>query len=106
MQQKGWWTGVFKASQTQILDKEELRSAQNTMSEDLYNQEFECSFQAAITGSYYGAIIEKLEAAKRMTSVPYDENLDTETWWDLGLKDSTAIWFIQRHGDQIRVNEL
>ena len=48
LEQKGWWTGVFKASQTQILDKEELRSAQNTMSEDLYNQEFECSFQAAI----------------------------------------------------------
>ena len=103
VQQKGWWTGVFKASQTEILDKEELRSAQNTMSEDLYNQEFECSFQAAITGSYYGAIIEKLEVSKRMTSVPYDENLDTETWWDLGLKDSTAIWFVQRHGDQIRV---
>ena len=102
-QQKGWWTGVFKASQTEILDKEELQSAQNTMSDDLYNQEFECSFQAAITGSYYGAIIEKLEAAKRMTSVPYDENLDTETWWDLGLKDSTAIWFVQRHLNQIRV---
>ena len=34
------------------------------MSEDLYNQEFECSFQAAITGSYYGAIIEKLETQK------------------------------------------
>ena len=102
-QQKGWWTGVFKASQTEILDKEELQSAQNTMSDDLYNQEFECSFQAAITGSYYGAIIEKLESAKRMTSVPYDENLDTETWWDLGLKDSTAIWFVQRHLNQIRV---
>jgi phage terminase large subunit len=103
MQQKSWWTGVFKASQTQILDKEELRSAQNTMSEDLYNQEFECSFQAAITGSYYGAIIEKLETSERITKVAYDENLDTETWWDLGLKDSTAIWFVQRHGDQIRV---
>jgi phage terminase large subunit len=73
------------------------------MSEDLYDQEFECSFQAAITGSYYGAIIEDLEKNNRITDVPYDPNLDTETWWDLGLKDSTAIWFVQKHNDEIRV---
>ena len=94
---------VFKASETKILDQEELNSAKEMMSEDLYDQEFECSFQAAITGSYYGTIIEDLEKKGRITDVPYDPNLDTETWWDLGLKDSTAIWFVQKHNDQIRV---
>jgi hypothetical protein len=73
------------------------------MSKDLYEQEFECSFQAAITGSYYGKIIEELEQNKRITEVPYDDNLKTETWWDLGLKDSTAIWFVQRLQSQLRV---
>ena len=73
------------------------------MSKDLYDQEFECSFQAAITGSYYGKIIEEMQIEKRITEVPYDENLPTETWWDLGLKDSTAIWFVQRHRDFLRV---
>ena len=100
-EQKDWWTGVFKASETNILDKEELISAQEMMSEDLYDQEFECSFQAAITGSYYGALIEDLQKNNRITSVPYDENLNTETWWDLGLKDSTAIWFVQKYRDDI-----
>ena len=89
--------------ETKILDQDELDSAKEMMSEDLYDQEFECSFQAAITGSYYGAIIEQLEKDKKITSVPYDENLEVETWWDLGLKDSTAIWFVQRHKDEIRV---
>jgi len=102
-EQNNWWTGVFKASETKILDEEELSSARQMMSEDLYDQEFECSFQAAITGSYYGAIIEDLEKNNRITDVPYDPNLDTETWWDLGLKDSTAIWFVQKHNDEIRV---
>ena len=102
-EQKDWWTGVFKASETNILDQDELNSAKEMMSEDLYDQEFECSFQAAITGSYYGAIIEELEKTNKITDVPYDENLDVETWWDLGLKDSTAIWFVQRHKDEIRV---
>ena len=101
--EKGWWTGVFKASETKILDDEELEAAQSIMSKDLYDQEFECSFQAAITGSYYGKIIEEMEIEKRITEVPYDENLPTETWWDLGLKDSTAIWFVQRHRDFLRV---
>ena len=48
---------MFKASETGILDQEELDAAKSVMSEDLYEQEFECSFQAAITGSYYGCLL-------------------------------------------------
>jgi len=56
---KDWYAGLFKASETNILDPDELVAAKQMMSDDLYDQEFECSFQAAITGSYYGALIEK-----------------------------------------------
>ena len=101
--QKDWFRCIHKASETKILDEEELNSAKSLMSEDLYEQEFECSFQAAITGSYYGALIEKLEAQNRVTDNLYDENLDTETWFDLGLNDSTAIWFVQRYKGEIRL---
>ena len=103
LEEKDWWTATYKASQTKVLDDNELSAAQRVMSKDLYEQEFECSFQAAITGSYYGKIIEELEKSNRITEVPYDENLKTETWWDLGLKDSTAIWFVQRLQSQLRV---
>ena len=103
LEEEDWWTGTYKASQTKVLDDKELSAAQRVMSKDLYEQEFECSFQAAITGSYYGKIIEELEKSNRITEVPYDENLKTETWWDLGLKDSTAIWFVQRLQSQLRV---
>ena len=100
---KDWYACVFKASDTKILDQEELDAAKSVMSKDLYEQEFECSFQAAITGSYYGAIIEGLAKDGRITDVPYDENLDVETWWDLGLNDSTAIWFVQKYKGEIRL---
>ena len=103
LEEEDWWTGTYKASQTKVLDDKELSAAKRVMSKDLYEQEFECSFQAAITGSYYGKIIEELEKSNRITEVPYDENLKTETWWDLGLKDSTAIWFVQRLQSQLRV---
>ncbi len=100
---KDWYSCVFKASETNILDADELKAAQDVMSEDLYEQEFECSFQAAITGSYYGALIEDLDKAKRINTNLYDDNLDVETWWDLGMNDQTSIWFAQRFKGEIRL---
>ena len=32
-----------------------------------------------------------------------DENVGVETWWDLGIGDSTAIWFAQRVGQEIHL---
>jgi len=98
-----WYACTYKASETQILDDEELQAAKDVMSKDLYEQEFECSFQAAITGSYYGTIIEDLVKEKRMVSNLYDEDLDVETWFDLGMNDQTAIWFVQRYKKEIRL---
>ena len=98
-----WYACTYKASETQILDDEELQAAKDVMSKDLYEQEFECSFQAAITGSYYGTIIEDLVREKRMVSNLYDEDIDVETWWDLGMNDQTAIWFVQRYKKEIRL---
>jgi len=98
-----WYACTYKASETEILDDEELQAAKDVMSKDLYEQEFECSFQAAITGSYYGTIIEDLVREKRMVSNLYDEDIDVETWWDLGMNDQTAIWFVQRYKKEIRL---
>ena len=98
-----WYACTYKASETDILDEEELQAAKDVMSKDLYEQEFECSFQAAITGSYYGTIIEDLVREKRMVSNLYDEDIDVETWWDLGINDQTAIWFVQRYKKEIRL---
>ena len=65
LQNKEWYACTHKASETGILDNEELQAAKDVMSKDLYEQEFECSFQAAITGSYYGTIIEDLVKEKK-----------------------------------------
>ena len=98
-----WYACSYKASETGILADEELQAAKEVMSNDLYNQEFEVSFNAAINGSYYGAIIEDLVKEKRMVSNLYDEDIDVETWFDLGMNDQTAIWFVQRYKGEIRL---
>mgnify|MGYP003644974092 FL=1 len=100
---KDWFTAVFKASETGIIAKEELEAAKHTMSPDSYAQEFECSFQAGVTGSYYGGVMEELEKKERIKNFEIDLDLPVETWWDLGMNDSTVITFVQRRKDEIRI---
>jgi hypothetical protein len=76
--------------------EEERRSG---MDEDMIRQEYYCSFDAALRGAYYGPQFEAAEKEGRIGNVPYDPALPVETWWDLGVSDSTAIWFIQKAHD-------
>jgi phage terminase large subunit len=98
-----WFCAMHKASETGILDQEELDEALRTMGEDRYAQEFECSFEAAIQGAYYGTEMKRLTEDGRIGRVPYDRALGVVTAWDLGVGDSTAIWFAQYAGPEIRI---
>lgn len=100
-----WYTALFKASETGVIPQAELDEARTTMSDDAYRSEMECDFSAAITGSYYGKLLANLEAAKpsQITSVPYDPNSGVVCAWDLGIGDTTAIWFLQMVGREVHV---
>lgn len=100
---KEWFSLMLKASETGILDNEELADAQTMMSEEQFDQEYECSFQAAIMGAYYGKQMKLVEDQGRICSVPYEPSLPVYTAWDLGLDDSTAIWFAQQAGREVRI---
>jgi phage terminase large subunit len=98
-----WFRLMLKASETALLDKKELQDARRMMSADEYAQEYECSFEAAVRGAYYGKEMNDAEEAERITAVPYDPRLPVHTAWDLGVADSTVIWFIQTVGRETRV---
>ena len=99
----GWGLLEFKASETGVVDDTELKAAKNEMGEDKYRQEFECSFDAAVEGSYYGQILNELEEKKHMQEIPKEELSKTFTAWDLGMGDSTSIWVAQLVGTEIRL---
>jgi hypothetical protein len=98
-----WHAALYRASESGVLPKEELAAARAVMSAEEYAQEFECAFDAAIRGAYYGEAIAKAEADKRIGSVPHEPRLVVHTAWDLGIADPTAIWFYQRHRREIRL---
>jgi hypothetical protein len=99
----GWGLLEFKASETGVVDDVELKAARNEMGEDKYRQEFECSFDAAVEGSYYGQILNELEDKKHMQEIPREELSRTFTAWDLGMGDSTSIWVAQLVGSEVRL---
>jgi hypothetical protein len=98
-----WFLLRLPASTSGILPATELAAAKAQLAEDQYLQEYECSFQAAILGAFWGREMREAEDQGRITNVPYDPNLPTFTGWDLGYRDDTAIWFYQVARGEIRV---
>ena len=89
-------------SQAMRDDRELIRKGLMTQGE--FDQEWYLSTDAAIKGAYYAAELSKARTEDRITRVPYDPGLPVDTDWDLGVGDSTAIWFTQSHrSGEVRV---
>ena len=98
-----WYTAIHKSSETGIIDDEELQSAKETMTADQFAQEYECSWVANVPGSIYGKEVQAALEEKRICNVPYDPSSRVDTFWDLGIGDSTAIIFTQSVGRAVHV---
>jgi phage terminase large subunit len=101
--EEGWFSMMLKASQSGLIPDSELELARRDLTEEQYAQEFECSFDAAVVGAYYGKLMARAEAERRIAGVPYDPAAPVWTAWDLGIRDATAIWFAQVIGREIRI---
>ncbi len=101
-----WYAEQLRADQANVFTPEQLEDVRAEMIElydegpgdALYRQEYLCDFDAAVLGSYYSKLIQDAENEGRIASVPYDQSLPVETWWDLGMADAMSIWFVQRVG--------
>lgn len=90
-----WLCLTLRAEDTNILAADELADARKGMTEDQYAQEFNCSFEAAITGAIWGREMQQAEIEGRVSAVPWDESAKVFTSWDIGYRDDTAIWWWQ-----------
>ena len=96
--QDEWMAKTYKASDTQIISEVELNEAKHLMPPEVYDAEFECSFDSAAIGSIYAKGLQVAEDEGRISKVPYELSVKVDTFWDLGMADKTAIWFVQQKG--------
>lgn len=98
-----WFSEVLTVDDTGLISPEVIE-AQRIEYHSLYGeeggnalieQEYYCSFDAAILGSYYGKELRDLEKNCRLLPIEYDESVPVNTAWDLGYRDDTAIWWYQ-----------
>jgi len=97
-----WFTVVHKASDTGIVAEDELHDARGIMTDEEYEQEYECSWTAAIRGAVYGKEMAAALRDDRIGFIPIEPSIPVHTFWDLGISDSMSIWFVQAVGKEIR----
>lgn len=99
-----WHASVITPLDSGLIDEVSLKRIKTeyielygaVMGVAMFEQEYMCSFEAAILGSVYGKEMKDAREEGRITKIPYDRAHPVETWWDLGYRDPCAIWFIQR----------
>ena len=107
-----WFAEISDVYSTGAMDKaalvESLEEYQDLYGEDfgraIFEQEYECSFSAAILGAFYALEMRHVRATQRITedcvAVP---NAPVHRAWDIGVKDDTSIWWFQVVGGQVRL---
>jgi hypothetical protein len=90
-----WFLLELPASKSRLLPEGELAAARAQLSKNQYDQEYECSFDAAILGAFYGEEMLEAQTSGRITAVAPDPAVPVYTAWDLGYRDDTAIWWYQ-----------
>ncbi len=91
-------TGLFTPEELEDERKAYIAEYGHSMGKALFEQEYLCSFSAAIVGSIFGKEVQLAEDQGRIKSVPYDPRKLVYTSWDLGEGDSTVCWFWQFDG--------
>ena len=101
---ENWFQQVLSVEDTRAIPLSAIDEERASgMPEEMIQQEFYCSFDAPLVGSYYGNAMARLLADRHLTRVPYEPLLDVHTAWDLGVGDSTSIIFYQLSGSEIRL---
>jgi phage terminase large subunit len=98
-----WYVQFLTRNDTGIPTLEAIEADRKSgMPEEYIQQEYYCSYEAGLVGSYFGDLLEQVESDGRYKSVPWEPDLPVLTSWDLGMDDMMVVWFVQEFGREIR----
>ena len=103
-----WFCELLTAPMTGLLSMTELEEAleeyKALYGEDVgkaqFEQEYLCSWNAAILGAFYALEMALVRTENRIAPVEAVPNLPVHRAWDLGVSDDTSIWWFQSVGGQ------
>lgn len=100
-----WFTSQINVEESLSYSPEQIAGMREEylmagMTEDEILQEMYCSFTAGVRGAYYSDLIERARSTGRIAEFP-DNGSPVDTFWDLGIRDDTAIWFRQIQNGKI-----
>ena len=96
-------TSVFSPDQLVIERQEYIDTYGPDLGTALFEQEYYCSFDAAILGAVWSGELAKIDKEGRFTQIPHNIDYPVFTAWDIGRTDATAIWFYQVIGNEVRI---
>lgn len=106
-----WFAEISTVKDTGALSEEQLDESIKEyialFGEDLgqaqFDQEYLCSFNAAILGAFYAREMAALRSSGRIAAVEPEPGQPVHTAWDIGVRDDTSIWWFQVVGREIRI---
>ena len=98
-----FFTMLLRHTDTNLLNDEQIEDARKEMTEEEFEQEYNCSWEAYMRGSVYGKELSLAHSEWRVKEWLYDPALEVYTFWDLGISDAMSIWFVQISNWQIRI---
>ncbi len=100
-----WFAMKLSVEDTHHIPLEEIEKErrEGLMSDDLIMQEYYCSFDMGIEGSYYGKYLDRMRTSGQISQCPWEPSFKVHTAWDIGVRDSTAIIFFQVVGQTVRI---
>lgn len=99
-----WHVIKMGVSETQHISDDVLADEKMQMSDELYAQEYETSFERGIEGSYFGRALDRARLENRITYVPYAPEFGpVHVSIDIGVNDATSLVFFQSTADQVRI---
>jgi phage terminase large subunit len=102
-EEEAWLSLLLTVDDTGIVPQAELDDARKTMTADEFNQEWYCSFEAAIKGAIYSQELALARQQGRVKAVPYDPALKVHVVPDLGVGQAFSIGFYQRVGNEVHM---
>jgi hypothetical protein len=88
-------TDVISNERLAIDHREWMKLYGEVQGDAYFRQEYFCEFDSPILGAVYADAMKYLEAEGRICPLKIEPGIPVHTGWDLGVSDSTAIWFIQ-----------